>query len=304
MIRSTLRVRILRFIVWTGVVISAAMLVVTIAAAIDLPARSRPGAATRYGSGGSRDDDPLVGRPARPSTSSGCLLGAACPGDNTAGFTWGTFITPIATDPASLIYSATGTPQPASVGNANLRLASSGSPFRAQTPGLSDALIPTPVPTLSFSSVSFDGLPAGDYWVGVSCVKQDGQFVPQTERFWSLAITITAGTGNEYTYGLADVADTTTTTTSTTTTTTTVVEAATTTVSVTTSSVSSPETTIDGASVTTTDPGASTTTDPDGSSRPPRSRRWPCICLRVAAHPARPIRPPGPSLSRAHRQRR
>ena len=127
-------------------------------------------------------------------------------------------------------------------------------------------MIPTPVPTLSFSSVSFDGLPAGDYWVGVSCVKQDGQFVPQTERFWSLAITITAGTGNEYTYGLADVADTTTTTTSTTTTTTTVVEAATTTVSVTTSSVSSPETTIDGASVTTTDPGASTTTDPDGST--------------------------------------
>ena len=116
MIRSTLRVRILRFIVWTGVVISATMLVVTIAAAIDLPREAvqalppgtaPAGAVTMTPSSGDRTTQYVLGVP----------LGAACPGDNTAGFTWGTFITPIATDPASLIYSATGTPQPASVGN-------------------------------------------------------------------------------------------------------------------------------------------------------------------------------------------
>ena len=55
--------------------------------------------------------------------------------------------------------------------------------------------------------MSFNGLPAGAYNVGVACIKQDASFVPLVERYWSAPLTITTTpTGFDYAYGAVPAA--------------------------------------------------------------------------------------------------
>lgn len=139
-------------------------------------------------------------------------VGATCPGDNTSGYLFHTFITPLGNDPADFVYSPSGTPlgEPAFTNN----LANSiGTRFRNIAPGLGDGLV-IPQLGLSFASTSvFGSLTPGAYTVGYACTVPDAGFTINTERFWSTNITITASPGagpNNFTYsvGVAPAAPT------------------------------------------------------------------------------------------------
>lgn len=178
-----------------------------------------------------------------------------CPGDNTASYTWGTFLTPITNDPAPMTFTVSGSPIGAPAASTVSLRNPAGTQLRALIPGLGDGLIVAP-PSVSFQSIAFATLPAGDYWIGIACVLPDGGGVVQNTRFWTKAITITstAGAGpNNFTF-VAATPPTTTTTTTTSSTTTTTLPGATTT--------STTTTTLPGAtatSTTTTTTGSSTT---------------------------------------------
>ncbi len=179
-----------------------------------------------------------------------------CPGDNTASYTWGTFLTPITNDPAPMTFTVSGSPIGApAVSTVSLRNPA-GTQLRALIPGLGDGLIVAP-PSVSFQSIAFATLPAGDYWIGIACVLPDAGGVVQNTRFWAKAITITstAGAGpNNFTFAAATPPTTTTTTTTSSTTTTTLPGATTTTTTTTTagSSTTSTTTTTAGSSTTST----------------------------------------------------
>jgi hypothetical protein len=137
-----------------------------------------------------------------------------CPGDATANYRWGTYITPISVDPATLTFTASGIPQgPAPT--QNLRT-SGGVQIRAQNPGLGDGIVIAPI-DVSFSNVVFGTsattITPGEYNIGIACtlaVDPDGAgplpAVVENQRFWNNQITITAGGGvNNFSYvvGLA-----------------------------------------------------------------------------------------------------
>jgi LPXTG-motif cell wall-anchored protein len=180
-----------------------------------------------------------------------------CPGDNNAGYTWGTFITPVAQDPATLTFTGSGSPVGAPF-TAALR-DQNGSAIRAQAPGLGDGSV-NPPQMVTFGGAAFAAVPAGDYWLGIACVKTDANSVPQNMKYWSTKITIATSSGagpNNFTYAPAGTGSTTTTTTTTSTPTTTVAGSTTTT------------STVAGTTTTTAKPGGSTTTTtakPGGST--------------------------------------
>ena len=125
-----------------------------------------------------------------------------CPGDNVAGYTWGTFITPYTNDPATMTYTPSGSPVgPAFTGSLRDPF---GAQIRANTPGLGDGLVVAPS-SVSFTSASFGSLPAGQYWIGISCNLPDGLGVPQTMKYWATPVTLTdvGGAGaNGFTYAV------------------------------------------------------------------------------------------------------
>lgn len=123
-----------------------------------------------------------------------------CPGDNTAGYLYHTFITPLSNDPAPMVYSPSGTPTgPAFTNNlAN----SAGIRSRVLLPGLGDGLV-VAVANQTFSNALFAGLTPGAYNVGIACTQPDLVPLVQTMRFWSTPVTITASAGagpNNFTY--------------------------------------------------------------------------------------------------------
>ncbi len=129
-------------------------------------------------------------------------LAAACPGDNTTGYLYHTFITPLSNDPAPMIYSPSGTPTgPAFTNN----LANSiGTRSRNIAPGLGDGLVVTQS-NQTFSNALFAGLTPGAYNVGIACTQPDLVPLVQTMRFWSTPVTITASVGagpNNFTYAV------------------------------------------------------------------------------------------------------
>lgn len=129
-------------------------------------------------------------------------LAAACPGDNTTGYLYHTFITPLSNDPAPMIYSPSGTPAgPAFTNN----LANSiGTRSRNIAPGLGDGLVVTQS-NQTFSNALFAGLTPGAYNVGIACTQPDLVPLVQTMRFWSTPVTITASPGagpNNFTYSV------------------------------------------------------------------------------------------------------
>jgi len=153
----------------------------------------------------------------------------ACPGDGPAGSQWTAFITAATNDLAPITFDPSGSPVTAAGFTASLR-DTTQTQVKAQFPGIGDGLVNPPA-RLVFSSSFFNAVPAGDYWVAVSCYRADAGGINQTERFWATRVTIatTASAGpNNFTFGPSTT--TTSTTVAASTTTTTVAGATTTTV--------------------------------------------------------------------------
>jgi len=200
-----------------------------------------------------------------------------CAGDAEAGYRWGTFITPITNDPATVTFGGSGSAAGPAF-TTSLR-AADASILRAQFPGTGDGFINLSV-NINFAHPQFgEPMPAGDYWIGVACTFGTADSV----EYWVTSITATdaAGAGpNNFTYGPTAAVDTTTTTSTSTTTTTTTVAATTTTVTgattttvtgaTTTTAVGATTSTLLGANTTSTlaGGGASTTTTAFGSGTP------------------------------------
>ena len=158
-----------------------------------------------------------------------------CPGDAAGGYLWGTFITSAANDPATLTFTASGSPVSPAGFVASLRDVS-GASIRNRPPNLVDGIIDPPTQVV-LSAAPFASVTPGDYWIGLACTKADASFVVQNVKYWATKVTIAAVSGagpNNFTYAPATTGGTTTTSTTTTTlagtTTTTVAGATTTTV--------------------------------------------------------------------------
>lgn len=178
----------------------------------------------------------------------------ACPGDGPAGFQWTAFMTSAANDLASVTFGASGSPVIAAGFTASLRNTTQ-TQVKAQFPGIGDGLV-NPPSGLTFGSTFFNAVPAGDYWIAISCYKADGGGINQTERFWATKATIVAAAGagtNNFTFTPATPTGTTTTTVAGATTTTTV--------------AASTTTTTVAVATTTTVAGATTTTVAGGAAQ-------------------------------------
>lgn len=111
-----------------------------------------------------------------------------CQGDSEAGYLWQTFLTPIENDPASLTYSL-GLPKGRGF-TSGLR-DTTQSWIRNRNPGLTDGQV-IPPDDLTFSGRAFNAMPAGEYWIGVACTKQDTEGVTHTTRFWARQVAISS----------------------------------------------------------------------------------------------------------------
>jgi hypothetical protein len=194
-------------------------------------------------------------------------VGADCPGSGEDGFRYHTYITPIATDPATLVF-ANGTPGP--LPTQNLRTPP-GAQLRNASPAIGNNFLAQQSASFQSGAFGATNLPPGDYWIGFACTSTGTP--PVTVEFWATAITITAESGagpNNFTYALAAPPATTTTTTTTTvagstTTTTTPTGASTTTTTTPAGGSTTTSTTVAGGSTTTSVPSGSTTTTTAGA---------------------------------------
>lgn len=186
----------------------------------------------------------------------------ACPGDGPAGFQWTAFMTSASNDLAAVTFNASGSPATAAGFTTSLRNTTQ-TQVKAQFPGISDGLV-TPPANLTFGSTFFNAVPAGDYWIAISCYKPDAGGINQTEKYWATKVTIATAAGagpNNFTYAPASGSGTTTTTVAGATTTTTVAGATTTTVA------GATTTTVAGATTTTVAGGTTTTTVAGGAAQ-------------------------------------
>lgn len=172
-----------------------------------------PGSATA--APGDAPAGPMTLNPATGTSSSvfalGIPLGAACPGDNPAGWQWSAFVAPSSADIGGLRFSASGLVQ-APVGEPAAlyrSLRTGGVNVTAQNPGLVDGLInPSTLNNLNLSGAA---LTAGTYTLAVACYNDGsaaGSTPLQVGRFFSAPITVTAQAGagvNNYTYAFGAV---------------------------------------------------------------------------------------------------
>jgi hypothetical protein len=114
-------------------------------------------------------------------------VGAACPGDGVAGYRWGTYITPVANDPAALTFDGVGSPIGPAI-TSSLRNPG-GQLLRAQTPGLTTGQIAIPTLGLNFTSLA---LTPGDYNIGIACTLNTGTI--NNTRYWNTVISVTSNT--------------------------------------------------------------------------------------------------------------
>jgi large repetitive protein len=137
-------------------------------------------------------------------------VGSVCPGDNTAGYLYHSFIIPFGQDPADMTFSPSGTPNNKPQFSNNLANAI-GTRSRNIAPGLGDGLV-VPISSQTFSNAPlFGALTPGAYTVGIACTQPDAGTIVQTMRFWSTNITISgslAGGNLTYATGVAPAAPT------------------------------------------------------------------------------------------------
>ncbi|HSM67139.1 MAG TPA: hypothetical protein VK860_12595, partial [Ilumatobacteraceae bacterium] len=123
-------------------------------------------------------------------------VGASCPGDGPAGYRWGTYITPITNDVGGMVFDGLGSPSGQPAFTSSLRQSPGGGFLRGQTPGLTNGLIPVPIPTLQWLGVA---PPAGEYNIGIACTLNDGTAIVNT-RFWNAQITVAEPTPGNFTF--------------------------------------------------------------------------------------------------------
>jgi hypothetical protein len=114
--------------------------------------------------------------------------GAFCPGDTASdGYQWSTFLTPTSIDPATLTYDLNG--PVAQAGEFTFPLFTpAGSPIAAKNTAPDSGFI-TGNETASFE-VFGGSAPAGNYIAGIACYVGG-----QTDKFWSIPITLDASNG-------------------------------------------------------------------------------------------------------------
>jgi hypothetical protein len=109
-----------------------------------------------------------------------------CPGDAVAGYRLNSFVSPVSNgDPGLLTYNNNGP-----IGtNAYPLVDPGGTPFvNATSLGIGDGLI-TGIPTFSFAAYAGAGLPAGNYYIGISCtIAVSG--VLTTAKYWQSTVTL------------------------------------------------------------------------------------------------------------------
>ena len=132
-------------------------------------------------------------------------LGAVCPGDNTGGYLYHSFMIPFGQDPADMTFSPSGTPNNKPQFSNNLSNAA-GLRSRNLAPGLGDGLV-VAISNQTFSSAVFGTLTPGSYTVGIACTLPDAATIVQTAKFWSTDITVAGtGAGLTWTQGVAPAA--------------------------------------------------------------------------------------------------
>ncbi|MDO9176642.1 MAG: hypothetical protein Q7V62_17685 [Actinomycetota bacterium] len=241
-----------------GTVVSAAMLVVSIATSFG-PGAQFVDAATNAGGldvlvppGTAAAGQPLTAGGSATAFALAPPEGAACSGDSaTGGYRVQTYMVPASVDLDTLTFGLTG-PIPSATG-ANYRqplYTSAGSSRVNKTTAVNTGLL-IGLPILSFEWIGTDGttvLPAGTYNLGYACTKGAAS-ATQLDKYWNVQFTVTAAAA-DVPAGLAwsvSAAVPTTTTTSTT-------------VGATTTTGAGATTTTTGSGTTTTVSGSTTTT--------------------------------------------
>jgi hypothetical protein len=132
-------------------------------------------------------------------------VGASCPGDGVAGYRWGTYITPLSNDVGGMVFDGLGSPTGQPAFTSSLRRSPGGEFLRGQTPGLTNGLIPVPIPTLQWLGVA---PPAGQYNIGIMCTLNTGGTTIVNTRYWNAQITVSEPTPGTFTFatGLAPAA--------------------------------------------------------------------------------------------------
>ena len=117
-----------------------------------------------------------------------------CQGDSEAGYLWQTFITPSTNDPVRLTY-AVGLPTGRGF-TTGLR-DSTNSWIRNRNPGLTDGQV-IPPGSVTFEGAAYDGMPDGEYLVGIACTKQSSDGVTRTTRAWSRRVRISSSSSGAF----------------------------------------------------------------------------------------------------------
>jgi hypothetical protein len=184
-----------------GVVVSAVMLIVSGAAALDVT-RAPVEAATNAGEAVVVSAQlPTTGQPITSGGSATVFslqlpVGAACTGDSASSdYRVQSYMVPSSVDPGSLTYGSLG-PLPLGTGAAYRQplFTTTTQRFVNQTTGVASSpggggQVPT-LPGFDFAAAPFAGgagfLPPGDYNVGVACTRAGGSVL---DKFWNVAMT-------------------------------------------------------------------------------------------------------------------
>lgn len=117
-----------------------------------------------------------------------------CQGDSEAGYLWQTFITPSTNDPVRLTY-AVGLPTGRGF-TTGLR-DSTNSWIRNRNPGLTDGQV-IPPGSVTFEGAAYDGMPDGEYLLGIACTKQSSDGVTRTTRVWKRRVRISSSSNGGF----------------------------------------------------------------------------------------------------------
>lgn len=116
-----------------------------------------------------------------------------CAGDAERGYRWATFITPAGNDPSTITYRL-GQPRGAAFTDALTDTASMA--ISNRDPGFGDGFVSPPT-NIRLSSPRYGSLTAGEYRLGVACVRRGADNVYRVTRHWDLPVTVekVAGAG-------------------------------------------------------------------------------------------------------------
>jgi len=180
--------------------LTGAVALAATAAVIPIIAASPASAASNIvGSGGTISLSPTSGAAATTfglSITGPAGAAAVCPGDNTTGYKWSTFIIPAAADPASITFTGAGALTAVGSEYRN-NLYSGSSAVRSKLPDIASYTI-TGIPSMQFQFLDANTtIPDGSYKVGIAC--HGGSTGASPSNYWAKTITI-SHTGGVFAY--------------------------------------------------------------------------------------------------------